>query len=253
MMGSGRTPAMRAPLRWRRTSRHPAFDANRDREVRIAIIVAIIAFVAVLASRVNAEPLEAVVRTRLAPSLPAGLDVAKVYLPAALAGIDTTPDAVALELPRELHPGRPSIKLTVRGHRSTWVPVAIAVATNVAFAQRALAPGEVIGAADIAIERRALADIIPAPTSTLIGSTVTTAIAAGAPIAARDVALPPPLPRGTQIAIDVRRGAVHIRGTGMLELAARPGEPATARLAATKVVVHGTLVAPATLVVGDLP
>lgn len=244
---------MRAPVRWRRTSRHPAFDANRDREVRIAIIVAIIAFVAVLASRVDAEPLEAVVRTRLAPSLPAGLDVAKVYLPAALAGIDTTPDAVALELPRELHPGRPSIKLTVRGHRSTWVPVAIAVATDVAFAQRALAPGEVIAAADVAIERRALADVIPAPAATLIGSTVTTAIAAGAPIAARDVALPPPLPRGTQIAVDVRRGAVHIRGAGTLELAARPGEPATARLAATKVVVHGTLVAPATLVVGDLP
>jgi flagella basal body P-ring formation protein FlgA len=253
MMSSGRTPAMRAPVRWRRTSRHPAFDANRDREVRIAIIVAIIAFVAVLASRVDAEPLDAVVRARLAPSLPAGLDVARVYLPSALAGIDTTPDAVALELPRELHPGRPSIKLTVRGHRSTWVPVAIAVATDVAFAQRALAPGEVIGAADIAIERRALADIIPAPAATLIGSTVTTAIAAGAPIAARDVALPPPLPRGTQIAVDVRRGAVHIRGAGTLELAARPGEPATARLAATKVVVHGTLVAPATLVVGDLP
>jgi len=253
MMSTGRTPAMRAPVRWRRTSRHPAFDANRDREVRIAILVAIIAFIAVLASRVDAEPLEAVVRTRLAPSLPAGLDVAKVYLPAALAGIDTTPDAVALELPRELHPGRPSIKLTVRGHRSTWVPVAIAVASNVAFAQRALAPGEVISAADVAIERRALADIIPAPTATLIGSTVTTAIAAGAPIAARDVALPPPLPRGTQIAVDVRRGAVHIRGAGTLELAARPGEPATARLAATKVVVHGTLVAPATLVVGDLP
>jgi flagella basal body P-ring formation protein FlgA len=253
MMASSQRSEMRAPLRWRRTSRHPAFDTDRDREIRIAILVAIIAFIAVLASRVDAEPLERVVRTRLAPSLPAGLDVAKVYLPTALAGIDTTPDAVALELPRELHPGRPSIKLTVRGHRSTWVPVAIAVATDVAFAQRALAPGELIGTADIAIERRALADIIPAPAATLIGSTVTTAIAAGAPIAARDVALPPPLPRGTQIAIDVRRGAVHIRGAGTLELAARPGEPATARLAATKIVVHGTLVAPATLVVGDLP
>jgi len=65
--------------------------------------------------------------------------------------------------------------------------------------------------------------------------------------------LPPPLPRGTQIAIDVRRGAVRIRGTGTLELAARPGELATARIAATHVVVRGTLVAPATLVVGDLP
>jgi flagella basal body P-ring formation protein FlgA len=262
MANSGRIPALRiAALHWEQPTRrrarlrahHRAHDAERDRGIRIAIAVAIIAFVTVLASRVRAEPLADVVRARLAPSLPAGLDVAKVYLPAALAGIDTTPDAIALELPRELHAGRPSIKLTVRGHRGTWVPVAISVATDVAFAQRALAPGEVISAADIAIERRALAEIIPAPTTTLIGATATTAIAAGAPIAARDVALPPPLPRGTQVAVDVRRGAVHIRGAGTLELSARPGEPATARLAATRVVVHGTLVAPATLVVGDQP
>jgi len=80
---------------------------------------------------------------------------------------------------------------------------------------------------------------------------VTQAIAAGAPIVARAVALPPPLPRGTQVSVDVRRGSVHIRGTATLETAARPGEAASARLAATKMLVHGTLVAPATLVVGE--
>ncbi len=89
--------------------------------------------------------------------------------------------------------------------------------------------------------------------ATLVGASVTGSIAAGAPIAARDVSLPPPLARGTQIMVDVRRGAVHIRGTGTLELAARPGEPASARLAATKIIVHGRLVAPATLLVGDAP
>jgi len=225
----------------------------RGRDLRIAIIAALVAFVAALASRVHAEPLDAIVRARLAPSLPAGLDVARVYLPPTLAGVDTSPEAVAIELPRELHAGRPSIKITVRGHRSASVPVAIAVATDVALAQRALAPGDVVGPTDIAIERRAVADLIPAPPATLVGASVTTAIAAGATIAARDVALPPPLPRGTQVEVDVRRGAVHIRGTATLETAARPGGPASARLAATKLVVHGTLVAPATLVVGELP
>jgi flagella basal body P-ring formation protein FlgA len=134
-----------------------------------------------------------------------------------------------------------------------WVPVAIAALSDVAIAQRALAPGDVLEDADLAIERRALADGGAAPVATLIGARVAAPIAAGAPIGARDVTLPPPLSRGTQIAIDVRRGAVHIRGTGTLELAARPGEPASARLAATKLVVHGVLVAPATLVVGDPP
>lgn len=224
-----------------------------DRDLRIAIAVALAAFLAVVASRVHAEPLDAVVRARLAPSLPAGLDVARVYLPASLARVDTTPEAVAIELPRELHAGRPSIKVTVRGHRSASVPVAIAVAIDVAIARRALAAGDVIGPDDIAIEHRAVADLIPAPPATLVGASATAAIAAGAAIAARDVALPPPLPRGTQVDVDVRRGAVHIRGTATLEAAARPGGPAIARLAATKLVVHGTLVAPATLVVGDLP
>jgi flagella basal body P-ring formation protein FlgA len=223
------------------------------RELRIAIVAALVAFVATLACRVHADPLDAVIRARLAPSLPAGLDVARVYLPASLAGVDTTPDAVAIELPRELHAGRPSIKITVRGHRSASVPVAIAVATDVAVAQRALGPGDTVGPGDIAVEHRAVADLIPAPPATLVGASVTAAIAAGAPIAARDVALPPPLPRGTQVEVDVRRGAVHIRGTATLETSARPGGPASARLAATRLVVHGTLVAPATLVVGELP
>jgi flagella basal body P-ring formation protein FlgA len=76
-------------------------------------------------------------------------------------------------------------------------------------------------------------------------------ITAGTVVAARDIALPPPLGRGTQVAVDVRRGAVHVRGTGTLEAAARPGDLASARLTATKLVVHGRLVAPATLIVGE--
>jgi hypothetical protein len=44
-----------------------------------------------------------------------------------------------------------------------------------------------------------------------------------------------------------------VRGSGVLESSARPGEPASARLTATRLVVHGTLIAPATLVVGGPP
>ena len=231
----------------------PALAAARleRRQTRIAIVLATIACLAVLAARASAEPLDDVVRAKLAPMLPAGLGVARVYLPAPLAKLDADPARVSIELPRELRAGRPSLKLTVRGHATTWIPVAIAALVDVAIAQRDLAIGDVIGEADIALEQRAVADLTAAPSATIVGAQVSHAIAAGAPIATRDVALPPPLARGTQIAIDVRRGSVHVRGTGVLELAARPGEQATARLTATKLVLHGTLVAPATLVVGD--
>jgi len=223
------------------------------RQLRIAIALAVAALLLALTNRVWAEPIDAIVRAKLAPMLPAALDVAHVYVPAALAKLDLDPARVAIQVPRELRAGRPSIKLTIRGRSATWIPVAIATTIAVAVAQRELAAGDVIGETDVAIERRAIADFTAASPQTLVGASVTTAIAAGAPIGARSVSLPPPLARGTQIQIDVRRGAVRIRGTGTLEAAARPGEPASARLAATKLVVHGTLVAPATLIVGDSP
>jgi flagella basal body P-ring formation protein FlgA len=224
-----------------------------DRATLVAIIVSVLAFLSVLASRVYADPVEAIVRARLESALPAGQGVARVYLPAPLAALDVDPGKVVVELPRELRAGRPSIKLTVRGHAPAWVPVAIAALTDVAIAQRELAAGDVITADDIAIERRAIADLAPAAAATLVGASVTHPLAAGAAIAARDISLPPPLARGTQVAVDIQRGAVHIRGTATLEAAARPGELASARLAATRTVVHGRLAAPATLVVGETP
>jgi flagella basal body P-ring formation protein FlgA len=255
-MTAGRAPirSSRAPRRAVAQSLPPYYTTgsqDADRQTRTAILVAMVAFVAVLAGRAYADPVETIVRAKLAPALPAGLDVARVHLPARLAALDVDPAKVVIELPRELRAGRPSIKLTVRGHAAVRVPVAIAALTDVAIAQRELAIGDVIHDGDIAIERRAISDLAIAAPATLVGATLTRAIAAGAPIGARDVALPPPLPRGTQVAIDVRRGAVRVRGTGTLELAARPGEPASARLAATKLVVHGRLAAPATLIVGE--
>lgn len=253
--GAGANPrgSRAAACRVARPARRPRFHTPVEHPTRLAIAVAVLGLLLALANRVSAEPLEAIVRAKLGSAIPAGHGVAKLYLPAELAAIDTDPGRVVIELPRELRAGRPSIKLTVRGHRTLWVPVAIAALGDVAIAQRALATGEVIGAGDLAIERRATSEISVAAPRTVVGASVTSPIAAGAVIAARDISLAPPLGRGTQIAIEVRRGAVHVRGTGTLETAARPGEPASARLAATKIVVHGQLVAPATLIVGDAP
>lgn len=238
-------------------------DIESARSLRLAICVATLSLIAALVTRASAEPrpsrpptggqrgsIEAIVRAKLAPVMPAGLDVARVYLPASLAKLTADPAQLTIELPRELRAGRPNIKVNLRG-RATYVPVAIAAVTEIAVAQRALAAGDVIAEDDLAFEQRAVVDFVAASPATVVGATVVKPIALGAPVATRDVALPPPLARGTQVAVHVQRGAVRIRGTGILELAARPGEPATARLAATKVVVHGRLVAPATLIVGE--
>ena len=80
----------------------PARCPLTTREIRTAILIAALAFLAVIASRVDAEPLDTVIRARLAPVLPAGLDVARVYLPAGLAALDPDPASVAIELPRGL-------------------------------------------------------------------------------------------------------------------------------------------------------
>ena len=232
-----------------------------DRPTKIALVFAIFALIAVLAHRVAAEPkkpvgeppvaLETTIRDRVTPALAAGLDVAKVYLPANLAALSVDPSKVVVELPRELRAGRPSIKLTVRGRPSVWVAIAIAATSDVAIAQRDLAPGDVITDDDFAIEARAVTDFVPAIPATLVGASVTAQITAGAPIGSRMVALPPPLPRGSQVSVEIRRGAVIIHGAATLETAARPGEPSSAKLGATNLVVHGTLVAPATLIVGE--
>lgn len=205
-----------------------------------------------LGAHVHAEPapLDAIVRARLATWLPAGLAIAKIHLPPALASLEVEPTAVTLALPRQLRTGRPSIKLGLPGRRAQYIPVTIGALVEVAIANRAFAAGEPLSAADFTTELRAIDGLEPAPVGTIAGAVAARAIAAGAPIATGDLALPPPLARGAQVAIEIRRGAVRIHGAGTLELAARPGEPATARLAHTKLVVHGTLIAPATVVVG---
>jgi len=219
---------------------------------RKLILVASIALVAVAATRAVADPVEQVVRDRIAAAIPSNLGIAQVYVPASLATADVDGSTVAIDVPHELRAGRQSVKVTVKG-KTLWVPVAIAAISDVAIAQRALAPGDVIAAGDIAIERRAVADSAAASVITIVGSTVTRPLAAGTAIAPRDVALPAPIARGTQLAIEVHRGAVVVRGTGILEASARPGEPATARLVATKTLVRGVLTGPSLLVAGDAP
>lgn len=208
---------------------------------------------AALTTTASADPVEGIIRARLASVIPAGFGIAKVHVPAVLASLDVAPASVTVEVPGELKLGRPSIKVTVKGKRTIFVPVTVGKLTEVAIVNHAVGQGDVLTAADVIIEERALDVTSPAPAAAIIGATMTRALADGTPIQRDDVLLAPPLARGTQVAIVMQRGSVRVRGTAILEAAARPGQEAVVRVGQTRTVVRGLLVAPSTVIVGEAP
>lgn len=206
-----------------------------------------LALILALCATAHADVAETI-SEQLAPMLPANLGVAQVYVPAALA--NAKPEGIVVEPPSVvLHPGRPSVKITYK-QKTFYVPVALAAMTDVAVVTHAVAIGNVLSAEDVSFEHRAI-DGAPAPAAQVIGSTMLKDLAAGAPVGAHDVTLPAPSPRGTRVSVDIARGTVHIKGSGVLELATRVGEPATVRLSYNQTVVKGTMTAPGVVVVGE--
>lgn len=206
------------------------------RRLGLPIVLAL----AAAAGAARGDALESVVRTRVAAALPDDLGVADVQVTRGLAGLDVEPATVAVELPRAVSVGRASVKLTIGRRPPVFVPVTVAKLVTVAIANRALAPGAVVEDGDVALERRPALAANRAPL-TLVGSTVRHAIAPGGMVTVNDVEQARPLPRGSQLTVELRRGNVRLRGTGTLEAAARPGEPATARMIQTRTVVRGRL------------
>lgn len=203
-----------------------------------------ILFFLALANSVSAEPLAKIVEARLSPALPQGYGITKVFAPE----LDVDAKRVSVEVPGEIKLGRPSIKVTINGS-TRYVPVQVGKLVEVAVATHDLTEGDALTAADFSIELRAADNVAVA--GELGGARVQHAVKSGAPIGKLDVQLAPPLPRGMEVALEIRHGRIRVRGTAILEANARPGGPAIARVAQTKTLVHGTLVAPSTLVVGE--
>ena len=210
-------------------------------------------FICALAGAASADPIDAIIRARLAPVVPVGFGIAKVHVPAVLSALDVAPASVTVEVPGELKLGRPSIKVTVKGKRTIYVPVTVGKMTEVAIVNHAVAEGDVLTTADVTVEQRAIDIKAPAPAASIIGATMTRALPDGTPIQRVDVVLAPPLARGTQVAIVMQRGSVRVRGTATLEAAARPGQEAVVRVGQTRTLVRGLLVAPSTVIVGEAP
>jgi flagella basal body P-ring formation protein FlgA len=218
----------------------------------LAFAVAAATAVALVPAPAAAAPIDAVLRAELEALLPAGAGVGTIHLPKPLVGLDVTASDLVIAVRGALRPGRPSIQVTVHGKRAVWVPVTIGKLATVPVATRELAVGEVITAADVELVDRA-AEPGVAAAEAVIGSTVTRSITAGAPVPTASVAAPPPVPRGTEVEVISIRGAVRIRGRGVLERAARPGQRAEVRLLATKAIARGTLTATSTVMIGDAP
>mgnify|MGYP000897751993 CR=1 FL=1 len=193
-----------------------------------------------LAGTTHAETLPAIIGARAATALPEHLALAAVHLPRNLHAIDADPAAVDVEFPAA-RPGRASVRVRLRGKRprTVFVPVTIATLADVPVAVRALAPGETVTAADVRWERR------PAPhgaaAASPVGQEVHAAIAAGEPLDDARLTAPPPVPRGTDLRVEVRRGSVIVRARGKLEVSARVGGTARVRLIGGGLVT-GTLV-----------
>ncbi len=201
----------------------------------------------VLCATAHADVADAITE-QLAPLLPSNVGIAQVFVPPALA--HAKPEGLVIEPPSTvLHPGRPSIKATYK-NKTYYIPVALAAMTDVAVVTHAVAAGSVLTGDDFSIEHRAMQGA-PAASAQMIGATMLKDLDAGAPIGAHDVTLAAPTPRGSHVSVDIARGSVHIKGSGVLELAARVGDPATVRLSYNQTVVKGTMIAPGVVVVGE--
>ena len=207
-------------------------------------------FLVLAAAPAAAEPVADAIADRLAAVLPAELGVQEVHLPEGLAGAST--DKLTVALPAGIGPGRKSVRVRI-GRRSTWVPVTFAPLGDALVARRAIGAGEVVTAADFSPTRAAVAPGAPTSVAAVAGGTATRDIAAGAPVGAGAIALPPPTPRGAQVTVIAQRGAVRVSTPGVLTAAARPGQSVGVRLLTTRTAARGVFVAPATVLLGGDP
>jgi flagella basal body P-ring formation protein FlgA len=201
-----------------------------------------------LTTAAHADAVGDAIAAKLAATLPSDLGVAQVFVPPSLAKV--APESIDVEPLMAPRVGRPSVRVTARGHHMVWVPVTLTKLVDVAVLSHAAAAGSILTEDDFDVDRRAIVGI-PAPLAQVVGATLKVDLDAGTAIGAHDLALPAPLPRGTHVTIEIVRGNIHIKGSGVLELSARTGDPATVRIPFNQAIVHGIMVSPGAVVVGE--
>ncbi len=205
-----------------------------------------------------AEPASPALRARVEKAVRATLPEGLGLVDLSLSGIAHVPgDAtVALAWPYAPAPGLSSVQVVLqrkgREIGRTWVRLRLAPLRRVLVATRALEAGQPVRGGDVATEERPVGrtEGLELDPEVLVGRQVAQAVAAGAVLGARDVVLPAPLPRGSEVQVVFERASFRITVPGSLERASRVGEDTLVRIAAAgKHVVKGRLTSARTLTV----
>jgi flagella basal body P-ring formation protein FlgA len=182
-------------------------------------------------------------QARVEASLPADLAVVDMELPRSLAKANGDVSVNWTSPPRV---GWVSVQMQV-GSKKGYARVQLAKVRSVAVAKRPLLKGAKVGAGDVAIEARGVADHDGLETLP-VGAEIVRDVPAGELVREADVARPAPLARGTKVLVVVRRGGISVSTSGQLERPARPGDETQVRLAAGRLLA-GRLTDSATVVV----
>lgn len=200
-----------------------------------------IALLLLLAAQVTSGP-----REQLERALPPHLALVELEVPKHLAK-DLELTASFRGVPRA---GRSSVSLiavdAAGKQTKSWANVKLAYRSTEWVAKSDLSEGTVVSIAN-SEPREVFSDKeVPA---LQLGLPLLREKKAGETISARDLLLPPPLPRGTQLTVIVNVGAVEVAVTGSLERPARVGEIAFARISTAHRLIRGRLADRGTLMV----
>ncbi len=129
---------------------------------------------------------------------------------------------------------------------SLYVPVRVRRFGEVVIARRALARGQILGADDLALERRDLFALPGAPLTEpgqLLGQMVRQPLAAGTVLQSTMLTSRKLVRRGDAVTILVETGAVNVRASGIALADGATGERIRVRNVLTKKVIQATVVA----------
>jgi flagella basal body P-ring formation protein FlgA len=202
-----------------------------------------------------ATPLDAAVATRVRAALPPELVLVALHAPMSWKLGDA--DALAVEWRTPPHLGNLTVQLKLDSadgqHRIGWATVQLRGLRNVLVTTRAMVKGEPLGAEDVALLPRPVADGegVTVDPVVLAGAPLLRDVAAGTIVGSADIVMPAPVARGTELNVIVKHGPLTIATRGTVERAARPGEKSAARVDEGRRIVYGRLIDADTLLVDD--
>lgn len=124
---------------------------------------------------------------------------------------------------------------------SVLVPVQVETTTKVVVAKRALVPGTVLGAEDLAAEERRIqgfADCCALDPSSLVGQRVKRPVAADAPIPLESLEAAPVIRRGEMVTVIAGAPGFEVRSTGTAMADAKEGDAVRVRHSTSLRVIH---------------